>query len=148
MRIIARTTITDFIASHPETRSSLERWLRIAKSTRWTRSDEEVGDVPEANLHNAERVRFAVHGGDYRMIAAFDVLRQVACIEFIGTHAEYDRVDALTVSNHRQGADMEIRPIRTREDHSAALARGRSAGHAQWRPPRPRGALRGQAPFD
>ena len=33
------------------------------------------------------------------MIAAFDFLRQIAFVKFIGTHAEYDAVDALTLPN-------------------------------------------------
>jgi mRNA interferase HigB len=47
---------------------------------------------------NHERVRFEVAGGNYRLVAAFDFRRQIAFIKFVGTHAEYDRVDASTVS--------------------------------------------------
>ncbi len=36
--------------------------------------------------------------GSYRLIAAFDFRRQIAYVKFIGTHAEYDAIDALTVS--------------------------------------------------
>ena len=100
MRIIARTTVADFMAAHPETRPSLERWLRITKSAAWTSPEKVVADFPKAKALNAERVRFTVHGSDYRMIVAFDFRRQIAYIKFIGTHAEYDRVDALTVSTH------------------------------------------------
>ncbi len=49
-------------------------------------------------VFNRERVRFEVAGGNYRWIAAFDFRRQIAFVKFIGTHAQYDRVDALTVS--------------------------------------------------
>jgi mRNA interferase HigB len=54
--------------------------------------------VPRAKVLNRERVRFEVAGGNYRLIAAFDFRRQIAFIEFLGTHEDYDRVDALTVS--------------------------------------------------
>ena len=47
---------------------------------------------------NGERVRFEIAGGDYRLVVAFNFTRQIAYVKFIGTHAEYDRVDALTVS--------------------------------------------------
>jgi mRNA interferase HigB len=47
---------------------------------------------------NRERVRFEVAGGNYRMVVAFDFRRRVAFVKFIGTHAQYDRIDALTVS--------------------------------------------------
>jgi mRNA interferase HigB len=39
-----------------------------------------------------------IAGGNYRLVAAFDFRRQVAFVKFIGTHAEYDRIDALTIS--------------------------------------------------
>lgn len=47
---------------------------------------------------NRERVRFEVAGGNYRLVAAFDFRRQIAFVKLIGTHAEYDRIDASTVS--------------------------------------------------
>jgi HigB_toxin, RelE-like toxic component of a toxin-antitoxin system len=40
----------------------------------------------------------ACAGGNYRLVAAFDFRRQVAFVKFIGTHAEYDRIDASTVA--------------------------------------------------
>jgi mRNA interferase HigB len=43
---------------------------------------------------------FEVAGGNYRLVVAFDFRRQVAFVKFIGTHAEYDRIDALTVSQY------------------------------------------------
>jgi mRNA interferase HigB len=42
--------------------------------------------------------RFEVAGGNYRLIASFDFRRQIVFIKFIGTHAEYDAIDALTVA--------------------------------------------------
>jgi mRNA interferase HigB len=54
--------------------------------------------APNAKIPNGERARFEIAGGNYRMIVAFDFGRSIAFVKFIGTHAEYDRVDALTVS--------------------------------------------------
>jgi len=51
-----------------------------------------------AKILNGERARFEIAGGNFRMIVAFDFARDIAFVKFIGTHAEYDRVDALTIS--------------------------------------------------
>lgn len=53
--------------------------------------------APKAKVLNGERVRFEIAGGDYRLIASFHYGLKTGWIKFIGTHAEYDRVDALTV---------------------------------------------------
>ena len=54
--------------------------------------------APKSKVLNRDRARFEVAGGDYRLIAAFDFRRQIAFVKFIGTHAEYDAIDALTVA--------------------------------------------------
>ena len=98
MRLIARSTLAAFAAAHPETRSSLAHWAALARAGEWENAGEVQLAFSKAKVLNGERVRFEVAGGDYRMIVAFDFRRQIAFIKFIGTHAEYDRIDALTVS--------------------------------------------------
>jgi mRNA interferase HigB len=53
---------------------------------------------PRAKVLNRDRARFEIAGGSHRLIAAFDFRRQIVFVKFIGTHAEYDAVDALTVA--------------------------------------------------
>jgi mRNA interferase HigB len=98
MRVIARNTLVTFWTRHAETRVPLERWYRITRSATWTSADDIQAAAPKAKGLNRERVRFEVAGGNYRLVAAFDFRRQIAFVKFIGTHAEYDRIDALTVS--------------------------------------------------
>jgi mRNA interferase HigB len=54
--------------------------------------------VPRAKVLNGERIRFEVAGGAFGLIVAFDFRRQIAYVKFVGTHAEYDAIDAFTVS--------------------------------------------------
>jgi mRNA interferase HigB len=98
MRVIARNTLVGFWSRHPETKVLLERWYTLVRAAHWTSTDEIQKAAPRAKVLNRERVRFDVAGGDYRLVAAFDFRRQIAFVKFIGTHAEYDRIDALTVS--------------------------------------------------
>jgi mRNA interferase HigB len=98
MRIIARNTLVGFWTAHPETKVALERWLKRVKAARWSSTDEVQRAAPKCKALNGERVRFEVAGGNYRLVAAFDFRRQAVFVKFIGTHAEYDRVDALMVS--------------------------------------------------
>ena len=98
MRVIARNTLVGFWSAHPETKVALERWLKRVRTAHWTSTDEIQKAAPKCKALNRERVRFEVLGGNYRLVVAFDFRRQAAFIKFIGTHAEYDRVNALTLS--------------------------------------------------
>jgi mRNA interferase HigB len=98
MRVIARGTLVAFWSKHPETKIPLERWHRLVRAARWVSMDEIRQAAPTCKVLNSERARFEVAGGNYRLVVAFDFRRQVAFVKFVGTHAEYDRVNALTVS--------------------------------------------------
>lgn len=98
MRLIARHVLLAYAEKHPETAVSLERWLRLVKAANWTSMDQVRRAAPRAKVLNRDRVRFEVAGGNYRLIAAFDFRRQIVFVKFLGTHAEYNTVDALTVA--------------------------------------------------
>lgn len=100
MRVIARHTLAAFAAKHPPAGPSLDHWHRLARVAEWRSTQEVAAVFSKAKVLNGERVRFEIAGGNYRLIVAFDFMRQIAFVKFVGTHAEYDRVDALTVSNH------------------------------------------------
>jgi mRNA interferase HigB len=98
MRIIAWRVLAAYAETHPETTAPLLRWRTLVRAGNWGSMDDVRRAAPNAKILNGERVRFEVAGGNFRMIVAFDFSRRIAFIKFIGTHAEYDRIDALTVS--------------------------------------------------
>lgn len=98
VRIIARNKLIAFWKRHPETEASLKHWHEVAGAADWHSPLDVVADFSKAKSLNGERVRFEVAGGDYRMVVAFDWKRSIAFVKFVGTHAEYDKIDALTVS--------------------------------------------------
>src|SRR5438445_7460489 len=99
MRLIARNVLLAYASTHPRTAVPLERWYRLVKAANWTSMDDIRRAAPKAKVLNRDRARFEVAGGNYRLIAAFAFLRQIVFIKFIGTHAEYDAIDALTVAS-------------------------------------------------
>jgi mRNA interferase HigB len=100
MRIIKRSTLVAYWSHHPETKPSLEHWLRIVSKASWKDTHDAPASFRKAKVLNGERVRFEIAGGNHRMIVAFRFDIQIAWIKFLGTHAEYDAVDALTVSRY------------------------------------------------
>jgi mRNA interferase HigB len=88
-----------FWTRHPEAKVSLLRWYEVTALARDWRSTNDVQRAfSNAKVLNAERVRFEIAHNAFRLIVAFNFRAQIAFIKFIGSHADYDKVDALTVS--------------------------------------------------
>lgn len=100
MNIVARSTLSAFWAKHPETEPSLWEWLSRVKPATLGSMAEIMAAFPKAKVLNGERVRFEVAGGNYRLVVAFKFSARIAFVKFIGTHAQYDRIDPLKVSDY------------------------------------------------
>jgi mRNA interferase HigB len=98
MRVIAYGKLRDYGVRYPEAKPSLKRWHKLVRGGRWTSTSDVLALFGNAKVVTADRMRFEIHGGNHRLIAAFDFQRLTLYIKFLGTHAEYDRVDARTVS--------------------------------------------------
>lgn len=97
MRLIAWKNLLAYADRHPRTRPALERWASAIYAGEWSSMAEIATAFSGAKTVSHDRVRFEIDGGNFRLIAAFHLRRQIAFVKFIGTHAEYDRIDALTV---------------------------------------------------
>ncbi len=97
MRIVAQSSLQAFWKRHPSTETALRLWLAVARQATWRTMSELQDRWPQAKVLNAERVRFQIAGGDYRMICAVQFRAGICWIKFIGTHSQYDRIDALNV---------------------------------------------------
>ena len=97
MRIVAQSSLQAYWRSHPETETALRLWLAVARAAKWRSMAEVQARWVKAKVLNSERVRFEIAGGDYRMICAMQFRAGICWVKFLGTHAQYDRVDALTV---------------------------------------------------
>jgi mRNA interferase HigB len=98
MRIIGKNRLVAFWGCHPATERSLRHWFEVGQVASWSGPLDIRADFATAKRLNDERVRFEVAGGDYRAVVAFDWRRSIAFVKFLGTRAQYDRIDALTVS--------------------------------------------------
>jgi mRNA interferase HigB len=98
MNVIARGTLITFAEKHPGARIALQHWYSVARKARWATMADVQATFSKAKVLNGERVRFEIAGGDFRMIASFNFERATCFIKFVGSHAEYDKIDALTVS--------------------------------------------------
>ncbi len=99
MRVIAKNRLVAFWARHPDGKASLLHWYEVtSRAADWRSMSDVQKAFPKAKVLSAERVRFEIAHNTFRLIVAFNFRAQIAFIKFIGSHAEYDKVDALTVS--------------------------------------------------
>jgi len=110
MNVVKRLTLEAFWRRHPETEQPLKEWFRVAKAARWKSPLAVLQSFPKAKALNTERIRFEICGGNYRLIVAFKFSAQIAFVKFMGTHAEYDRIDALTVGGTGSDGSDGVRP--------------------------------------
>jgi len=103
MRVLARKTLTRFaesLAGHKDqkaVRSALQAWFREAERALWRSSADLKESYATASVLDAERVVFNVKGNDYRLVTAIDYQRKTVFIKWVGSHADYDKIDARTV---------------------------------------------------
>ena len=97
MRVLNSNTLLAFGREHANAHNAVRELNRTLRNAAWTKMQDIVDAYPSVTVLNAERVVFRVKGDLYRAIVAFDFGRQAAFIKFVGTHAEYDKIDALAV---------------------------------------------------
>lgn len=106
MRLITARTLLQYAEEHPDIRDELTRLIRILEVAAWTDANhlKETSPFPARPI-GAKRVVFNVKGNRYRVICELRYaspsqgLQGVVLVHFVGTHAEYDRVDAETVKH-------------------------------------------------
>lgn len=94
MRIIAVRTLRQFWEQHPQAETPLRGWYAEASKADWKNPTEIKSAHRNASFLGNNRVVFNIKGNDYRLVVAVRYTEQLMFIRFIGTHAEYDRIDA------------------------------------------------------
>ncbi|GAK49120.1 hypothetical protein U14_00338 [Candidatus Moduliflexus flocculans] len=97
MRIIAVKTLRTFWEKHPNAESALQAWYHDAKHATWKTPTDIKRIYRNASIIGNNRVVFNVKGNDYRLVVAIQYQHEIVYIRFIGTHAEYDAIDATTI---------------------------------------------------
>ena len=97
MRVIAVSTLRAFWERYPDAEQPLKAWYEEATSSTWTQPADINAQYRSATVLKNGRVVFNIKDNDYRLIVAIAYKLQIDYVKFVGTHKEYDAVDAETV---------------------------------------------------
>ncbi len=97
LNIISHKKLRDFYSRHPDAKEALNTWFKVASNADWKGFNDLKETYPSADFVGDDRVVFNIRGNNYRLIVRISFQFKNAMIKWIGTHAEYDKIDAKTV---------------------------------------------------
>ena len=97
MRVIAISTLRAFWSKHSDAQTPLMAWYALASRSQW-RSPSDIKEAyRNARFTANNRVVFNIKGNDYRLVVLARYDKGLLFVKFVGTHAQYDKIDASTV---------------------------------------------------
>ncbi|MCD7972705.1 MAG: type II toxin-antitoxin system HigB family toxin [Candidatus Azobacteroides sp.] len=93
MRIIAYKTIIEYYQNHPDAKLALEEWYDKTEEAEWNNFGEMRQTFNSVDSVGNRRYVFNIRGNKYRLIVIVLFVPKTVLIRFIGTHAEYDKIN-------------------------------------------------------
>lgn len=97
MRVIAKKVLREFWTKHLDCEQQLKSWYRESEKSEWKNTNKVKKEYPTASVLGDNRVVFNIKGNNYRLLVKINFHYQMMWIRFIGTHKEYDRIDATKI---------------------------------------------------
>lgn len=97
LRVIAKKGLREFWQKHPDCEQQVKAWYNEAAAASWKSPKDIKRNYPSASILEDNRVVFNIKGNTYRLIVRINYNYQMVWIRFIGTHAQYDKIDATKI---------------------------------------------------
>ncbi len=97
MHVIKKKTLVEFWVGHAESKIPLNAWFREAKGAVWKTPQDIKQRYRSADILSGNRVVFNIGGNKYRLVVKIAYVPGLVYVRFIGTHAEYDKINAETI---------------------------------------------------
>ena len=96
-RIFAKNTLREYWENHPDTEQYLKTWYDTVMSSNWKTPNDVKQTYANASILKDSRIVFNIKGNSYRLVVKLNFEKQWIFIRFLGTHPEYDKIDANTI---------------------------------------------------
>ena len=97
MIIFTKSTLTSYGRKHANSLNALLEWYKIVIQADWSNVNDVKNTFNSADYVGNERFVFNIKGNRYRIVAHIKFNSRRIYIKFVGTHAEYDKIDALNI---------------------------------------------------
>jgi len=97
MRIIAKATLKNYWLNHNDCEQQLLSWYKMLKQNNYQSVNEVMVDFGRIKVIGQDRIVFRIKGNKYRLVVKISFTNQIVYIRFIGTHAEYDKINVKTI---------------------------------------------------
>ena len=97
MKIRNKELLDKYAGKHANAKSALQHWIDFVEEVEWRSHNELKRDFPSADYVGKERYVFNIQGNNYRLVAIAVFIEGYLKIRFVGTHAEYNKIDCKTV---------------------------------------------------
>ena len=97
VRIISKKILREFWAKHSDSEQQLKSWYQETNGVEWKNPKQIKKEYPNASFLADNRVVFNIKGNKYRLIVKINYDYKIVWVRFIGTHAEYDKIDATKI---------------------------------------------------
>jgi mRNA interferase HigB len=97
VRVIAKKILREFWAKHNDCEDQLKSWYKEAEEANWQIPNDIKKEYPTASFLADNRVVFNIKGNHYRLIVKINYAFSIVFIRFVGTHTEYDKIDATKI---------------------------------------------------
>ncbi|MFN5168687.1 MAG: type II toxin-antitoxin system HigB family toxin [Cyclobacteriaceae bacterium] len=99
LNVIAFRTLETFWSKHADSKNALQTWYSVCRKGTWQNFNHLSRDFPDAFPVGDDRVVFDIKGNRYRLVARVLFKFKVIQIKWIGTHADYNRINVETINN-------------------------------------------------
>jgi len=97
MRILSKGTLRKYWESHPDCKDQLLTWYKETAKTVWGNFEDIKKRHATCKIVGSNRVVFKIKGNHHRLIVKINFDQQIVWIRFIGTHSDYDKINAETM---------------------------------------------------
>ncbi len=94
MRVISQKVLRQFWGQHPDAEQPLKAWYKNTKASNWQTPAQVKAQLRNVSILGNNRIVFNIAGNKYRLVVVVRYRIQRVYVRFIGTHREYDRINA------------------------------------------------------